>query len=116
MPACTQMQWVASNTRAVRLRQSMGFEIVGTVPGAFRHSTEGPHTRTHLLVSIGVALLDVRYRSQGVIGAPYRGSLVRIGEHQPVTLRKQQRDTKRCYHGFGDPVLERAKHRYELRA
>lgn len=32
---------VASNTRAIRLWQSMGFEIVGTVPGAFRHSTAG---------------------------------------------------------------------------
>jgi L-amino acid N-acyltransferase YncA len=32
---------VASNTRAVRLWQSMGFEIVGTVPDAFRHPTRG---------------------------------------------------------------------------
>ena len=32
---------VASNTRALRLWQSMGFEIVGTVPDAFRHSTDG---------------------------------------------------------------------------
>ena len=32
---------VASNVRAVRLWESMGFEIVGTVPEAFRHATNG---------------------------------------------------------------------------
>jgi L-amino acid N-acyltransferase YncA len=32
---------VESNTRAVRLWQSIGFEIVGTVPEAFEHPTEG---------------------------------------------------------------------------
>lgn len=32
---------VATNTRAVRLWESMGFEVVGTVPNAFRHATEG---------------------------------------------------------------------------
>lgn len=32
---------VASNTRAVRLWESMGFEIVGTIPNAFRHPIEG---------------------------------------------------------------------------
>ena len=32
---------VATNTRAVALWRSLGFEIVGTVPEAFRHPTEG---------------------------------------------------------------------------
>jgi L-amino acid N-acyltransferase YncA len=32
---------VATNTVAVRLWRSLGFEIVGTVPEAFRHPTEG---------------------------------------------------------------------------
>ena len=32
---------VATNTRAVGLWESMGFEIVGTVPDGFRHPTEG---------------------------------------------------------------------------
>jgi L-amino acid N-acyltransferase YncA len=32
---------VESNTRAVRLWQSIGFEIVGTVPEAFEHPAEG---------------------------------------------------------------------------
>jgi ribosomal protein S18 acetylase RimI-like enzyme len=32
---------VASNVRAVRLWQHLGFAIVGTLPGAFRHSTQG---------------------------------------------------------------------------
>jgi ribosomal protein S18 acetylase RimI-like enzyme len=32
---------IASNARAVRLWQSMGFEIVGTLPGAFRHPRLG---------------------------------------------------------------------------
>jgi L-amino acid N-acyltransferase YncA len=32
---------VESNTRAVSLWRSLGFEIVGTVPEAFRHPTEG---------------------------------------------------------------------------
>lgn len=33
---------VETNTAAVRLWQSLGFEIVGTVPGAFRSPTHGP--------------------------------------------------------------------------
>ena len=33
---------VSTNERAVRLWQSLGFAIVGTVPGAFRHPTHGP--------------------------------------------------------------------------
>ncbi len=40
----TAMQFnfvVASNRRAVRLWQRMGFDIVGTLPGAFRHPTQG---------------------------------------------------------------------------
>jgi len=32
---------VSTNKRAVRLWQHMGFEIVGTLPGAFRHPTLG---------------------------------------------------------------------------
>lgn len=32
---------VATNERALRLWRSMGFEIVGTVPEAFRHATNG---------------------------------------------------------------------------
>jgi ribosomal protein S18 acetylase RimI-like enzyme len=40
----TAMQFnfvIASNARAVRLWQSMGFEIAGTLPGAFRHPRLG---------------------------------------------------------------------------
>ena len=33
---------VASNEAAVRLWQSLGFEVVGTVPGAFRSRRHGP--------------------------------------------------------------------------
>jgi L-amino acid N-acyltransferase YncA len=32
---------VETNTRAVALWQSLGFEIIGTVPEAFRHPTDG---------------------------------------------------------------------------
>ena len=32
---------VETNTAAVRLWQSLGFEIVGTVPGAFRSARHG---------------------------------------------------------------------------
>ena len=32
---------VSTNERAVRLWQSLGFEIVGLLPGAFRHPTQG---------------------------------------------------------------------------
>jgi GNAT superfamily N-acetyltransferase len=32
---------VSTNTPAVRLWQQLGFEIVGTLPGAFRHSQRG---------------------------------------------------------------------------
>jgi len=32
---------VATNTRAVALWRSLGFEIIGTVPEAFRHPTDG---------------------------------------------------------------------------
>ena len=39
---------VASNTRAVALWESMGFEIVGTVPDAFRHAVDGP-TAIHIM-------------------------------------------------------------------
>lgn len=41
----TAMQFnyvVASNTAAVTLWQKLGFSIIGTVPGAFRHPTLGP--------------------------------------------------------------------------
>jgi ribosomal protein S18 acetylase RimI-like enzyme len=40
----TAMQFnfvVSSNERAVRLWQRLGFEIVGCLPGAFRHPTKG---------------------------------------------------------------------------
>ena len=33
---------VSSNERAVRLWQSMGFEIAGRLPAAFMHPTLGP--------------------------------------------------------------------------
>jgi GNAT superfamily N-acetyltransferase len=39
---------VATNTGAIALWESMGFDIVGTVPDAFRHSTEGP-TAIHIM-------------------------------------------------------------------
>ena len=32
---------VSTNERAVRLWQSLGFEIVGRLPAAFRHPTRG---------------------------------------------------------------------------
>jgi hypothetical protein len=32
---------VAANVRAVGLWTSLGFDIIGTVPEAFRHPTEG---------------------------------------------------------------------------
>lgn len=41
----TAMQFnfvVASNTAAVRLWHSIGMEIIGTIPGAFRHKQNGP--------------------------------------------------------------------------
>lgn len=39
---------VASNTRAIQLWESLGFEIVGTVPDAFRHATDGL-TAVHIM-------------------------------------------------------------------
>lgn len=47
----TAMQFnavVATNARAIALWESLGFTIVGTVPGAFRHATEGP-TAIHVM-------------------------------------------------------------------
>ena len=41
----TAMQFnlvVKSNERAVRLWQNIGFEIIGEIPGAFRHRKLGP--------------------------------------------------------------------------
>ena len=32
---------ISTNDRAVRLWQSFGFEIVGRLPGAFQHPTQG---------------------------------------------------------------------------
>jgi ribosomal protein S18 acetylase RimI-like enzyme len=32
---------VSTNESAVRLWKNLGFEIVGTLPGAFRHPTNG---------------------------------------------------------------------------
>jgi L-amino acid N-acyltransferase YncA len=31
----------ATNTRAIALYESLGFELIGTVPGAFKHPTDG---------------------------------------------------------------------------
>ncbi len=39
---------VATNTTAIGLWKSMGFDIVGTVPDAFRHPSEGP-TAIHIM-------------------------------------------------------------------
>jgi L-amino acid N-acyltransferase YncA len=39
---------VSSNARAVHLWQSVGFRIIGTLPGAFRHATRGP-TDVHVM-------------------------------------------------------------------
>lgn len=39
---------VASNEGAIRLWESLGFEIVGSVPGAFRHAQLGP-TAIHVM-------------------------------------------------------------------
>ena len=39
---------VATNKRSISLWESMGFDIVGTVPDAFRHATEGP-TAIHIM-------------------------------------------------------------------
>ena len=44
---------VETNTAAVKLWQDLGFEIVGTVPGAFRHPTQG-------YVGLYVMYLDLR--------------------------------------------------------
>jgi ribosomal protein S18 acetylase RimI-like enzyme len=47
--AAMQFNFVAAaNTTAVKLWQRHGFEIVGTVPGAFRHATLGP-TDIHVM-------------------------------------------------------------------
>ncbi len=46
----TAMQFnavVATNTRAIALWTSLGFDTIGTVPGAFRHPVDGP---TDLLI------------------------------------------------------------------
>jgi L-amino acid N-acyltransferase YncA len=39
---------VATNTASIALWESLGFEHIGTVPGAFRHATAGP-TAIHIL-------------------------------------------------------------------
>jgi L-amino acid N-acyltransferase YncA len=39
---------VETNTRAVGLWKSLGFEIIGTVPEAFHHPTHGGGARNHL--------------------------------------------------------------------
>lgn len=39
---------VSTNNRAIRLWESMGFEIVGTVPDAFRHASNGS-TSIHVM-------------------------------------------------------------------
>lgn len=45
---------VASNVRAVRLWQHLGFAIVGTLPGAFRHHTLG-YVDAHVMFKALVA-------------------------------------------------------------
>lgn len=45
---------VATNVRAVRLWQHLGFAIVGTLPGAFRHSTLG-YVDAHVMFKTLVA-------------------------------------------------------------
>ena len=45
---------VASNVRAVRLWQHLGFAIVGTLPGAFRHHTLG-YVDAHVMFKTPVA-------------------------------------------------------------
>jgi len=45
---------VETNTAAVHLWQSLGFEIIGTVPGAFRHTSHG-------LVGLHVMYQKVRF-------------------------------------------------------
>ena len=45
---------VASNVRAVRLWQHLGFAIVGTLPGAFRHHTLG-YVDAHVMFKTLVA-------------------------------------------------------------
>lgn len=45
---------VASNVRAVRLWQHLGFAIVGTLPGAFRHPTLG-YVDAHVMFKTLVA-------------------------------------------------------------
>ena len=39
---------VATNAPSIALWESLGFDRVGTVPGAFRHATEGP-TAIHIM-------------------------------------------------------------------
>jgi ribosomal protein S18 acetylase RimI-like enzyme len=39
---------VETNVRAVRLYESVGFKVVGTVPEGFRHATEG-HVGLHMM-------------------------------------------------------------------
>jgi len=39
---------VATNRRAIALWKSLGFRIIGTVPGAFRHPEHGP-TGLHIM-------------------------------------------------------------------
>jgi L-amino acid N-acyltransferase YncA len=59
---------VSTNTPAVTLWKKLGFEIVGTVPKAFRH-------RDHGLVDVYVMhrfLDDIELESEGVIGAHRR--------------------------------------------
>ncbi|WP_321160598.1 GNAT family N-acetyltransferase [Janibacter hoylei] len=43
---------VETNDRAVRLWRSLGFEVIGTVPGAFDHPEHGP-------VGLHVMFLDL---------------------------------------------------------
>ncbi|GAA0420202.1 hypothetical protein GCM10010357_46930 [Streptomyces luteireticuli] len=70
---------VESNTRAVGLYRSLGFEVVGTVPGAFRHPR------------LGFVGLHVMYRALGgepevSASGPTPGPALTVGDADPVLL------------------------------
>ena len=49
---------VETNTAAVRLWQSLGFEIIGTVPEAFRHAEDG-YVGLHVMSPSGAVIEEV---------------------------------------------------------
>ena len=60
---------VASNVRAVRLWQHLGFAIVGTLPGAFRHHTLG-YVDAHVMFKTLVAYAPMQKGLPN--GSPFR--------------------------------------------